>query len=113
MTDDPVTVVVTFKIRPGEEERFKTALLAHLPACVAEPTCRRMWFYEDPDDPTRFMLYEDWDDRDEFLEVQLKRPYRRPYMEATEHLWESPRVTTLWRRVSTEWEPLDDHGDPR
>ena len=104
MAPEPITVVVTFTIRDGERERFLATLLAHLPSCVAEQTCRRMWVHEDPDDPNRFMLFEEWDDRTEFLEVQLARPYREPYMAATEHLWAAPRATTLWRRVPTAWD---------
>jgi quinol monooxygenase YgiN len=104
MAAEPVTVVVTFKIRAGQEQRFEAALLEHLPRCVAEPTCRRMWVHQDPEDVTRFMLFEEWDDRSEFLDVQLQRPYRAPYMAATEHLWAEPRQTTLWRRLRTTWE---------
>jgi quinol monooxygenase YgiN len=112
MAAEPITVVVTFQIKEGERERFRRALLDHLPNCVGELTCRRLWVYEDPADPARFMLYEDWDDMTEFLEVQLQRPYREPYMAATEHLWARPRETSIWRRLSTEWEPLGAAGDP-
>ncbi len=105
---DPITVVVTFTIKAGERERFLEALLAHLPNCVAEETCERMWVYDDPEDPARFMLFEEWADRREFLEVQLERPYRKPYMAATEHLWAKPRETAIWRRLPTAWDPRSE-----
>ena len=108
---DPITVVVTFTIKVGERDRFKAALLAHLPNCVAEQTCERMWVYDDPEDPARFMLFEEWADRTEFLEVQLKRAYREPYMAATEQLWAAPRETTIWRRVPTAWDPPSERTD--
>ena len=47
-------------------EKFIEAIHEHVPNCVADPGLLRFWVYRDPGDPTRFMFYEDWEDRASF-----------------------------------------------
>lgn len=102
MTNNPVTVLVTFRIKKGSEKEFEGVLLPHLRRVAAETTCEEMTVYRDPEDPTRYMLYERWADRDEFLGVQMKRPYRIPYNEAVEPLEAEPRSVTFWEEIPLE-----------
>lgn len=111
MVADPITVIVNFKIRKGQEQRFEEAIREHLPNCVADPGLERFWVYRDPADPTRFLFYEDWADRASF-EASMKAGWRGPYMAATEHLWDEPRAYTVWERVSMAWDSLGPNGRP-
>jgi quinol monooxygenase YgiN len=99
----PLVVLCTFEIKPGEEERFKQALVElGVDACVEhEPGCTLLWAHQDPTAPTRFMLYEHWRDKAAF-EASFDRPWREVYSVATEHLWATPRVTTLWEQIGSE-----------
>jgi quinol monooxygenase YgiN len=108
---NPVTVVVTFQIKEGRAEEFEHALRAHLPHSAGEETCERFWVYRDQSDPHKFLFFEEWADYDEFVTVQLHRPYRAAYMAATEHLWATPRVTNFFRRAPMPWD-ADPSGAP-
>jgi quinol monooxygenase YgiN len=108
----PVTVVVTFQIKEGCAEEFEHALREHLPLSAREESCEHFWVYRDQSDPHEFLFFEEWADYDEFVTVQLRRPYRAAYMAATEHLWASPRVTTFYHRIPMSWDP-DPLDTPR
>jgi autoinducer 2-degrading protein len=107
----PITVVVTFKIKDGQQQRFEEAIREHLPNCVAEPGLLRFWVYRHPDEPTRYLFYEDWSDRAAF-QASMEAEWRGPYMAATEHLWAEPRRWDEWERVSMDWDPIGADGEP-
>jgi quinol monooxygenase YgiN len=110
---EPLVVHCTFRIEAGEEERFK-ALLVELgvEACVEnEPGCTLLWVHQDPEDPGRFMLYEQWRDRASF-EASFESPWRAIYSSATEHLWAEPRVTTVWELVGQAGAPVPSPARP-
>ena len=48
---------------------------------IREPTCRLLKAARSLDDPSHHILYEEWDDYDEFVNVQLNREYRRDFAE--------------------------------
>lgn len=98
MSEIPLTVLVTFRIKVGRDDHFLAILLPHLRRVANEATCMSMLVHRDVDDPTRFMLFEQWRDRDEFL-VQMHRPYRVPYNDALTDLEAEPRGVTLWTEV--------------
>lgn len=111
MSATPVTVVATFKIKRGSEEEFAAAIHEWVPYCVAEPGMLRFWVYRDPADPTRFLFYEDWDDRASF-DASMAADWREPYAAATQHLWDEARQVEVWERVDVAWDPLDADGHP-
>jgi quinol monooxygenase YgiN len=53
--------------------------------------------HQDPEDPTRFMLYETWADRDDVENVQLRRAYRQPYLARLPELLRDERRIQLWK----------------
>ncbi|MFL5335843.1 MAG: putative quinol monooxygenase [Geminicoccaceae bacterium] len=71
-----LVAVVTLLLKPGHEEEFLRLLGPVLDAMRHEPTFVNAALHQDPEDPTRFMLYETWADRADLVEVQMKRPYR-------------------------------------
>lgn len=107
----PVTVVATFKIKAGREEEFEAAVHEHVPNCVADPGLLRFWVYRDPDDPTRFLFYEDWESRAHF-DASMAAEWRGPYMAATQHLWDDERRVEVWERIAVAWDPFGPDGQP-
>lgn len=99
LSEIPLTVLVTFRIKAGRDDHFLAILLPHLRRVADEANCMSMFVHRDVDDPTRFMLFEQWRDRDEFLDVQMHRAYRVPYNEALTDLEAEPRKVTLWAEV--------------
>ena len=72
-------VIVSLHLKPGKEAEFLSLLMPVIDAVRLESTFINNFLHQDPEDPTRFMVYENWADRDEFLDVQFKRDYRKPY----------------------------------
>ena len=56
----------------------------------------RASLHVDPQDENRFQLHETWTDRQDVLEVQLKRPYRDAWHAALDELLERPREIQIW-----------------
>lgn len=96
-TEDPVAAVVVLRVKPGREEAFLALLGPVLDAMRHEPSFIDAALNRDPEDPSRFMLHETWADRDELVEVQMKRPYRDAYWAGLDDLLAAPREVQVWR----------------
>ena len=92
-----LVVVVTLHVKPGHEEEFLRLLGPVLDAMRHEPTFINAALHQDPEDPTRFMLYETWADRTNLVEVQMKRAYRSAYEARLAAILREPRRAELWR----------------
>jgi quinol monooxygenase YgiN len=92
-----LVVVVTLHVKPGHEEEFLGLLTPVLDAMRHEATFVSAVLHQDPEDPTRFMLYETWADRDDLVEIQMKRPYRRSYEARLPEILREPRRAEVWR----------------
>jgi quinol monooxygenase YgiN len=84
-------MLVFFYIKPGFEAEYENLVAPVLDAMRHEPTFIDTVLHRDPEDPTRFMLYETWLDRHDFFQVQLKRGYRRTYEERVPQISQAPR----------------------
>jgi quinol monooxygenase YgiN len=99
---EPVTVLVTLRIRPGREAEFLALLAPVLDAMRTEPTFVTASLHRDPADPSRFLLHEVWADRTDLIEVQVKRPYRADYWARLPELLAAPREVQEWRPMRTD-----------
>jgi quinol monooxygenase YgiN len=97
MGSGQLVVVVSLHLKPGAEEEFLRLLMPVLDAMRHEVSFINAVLHRDPDDPTRFMLYETWADRDDLVEVQMKRAYRQAYEARLAELLREPRQVQLWR----------------
>ncbi|WP_440408615.1 putative quinol monooxygenase [Neorhizobium petrolearium] len=97
-----VTYVIRFDIRPDQRERFMMLLTGVLDAMRHEPMFHQAVLHADPDDENRMMLYETWEDHEDVLEVQLKRPYRNAWHAALPELLAGPREVSIWRPVRSD-----------
>lgn len=110
---EAIVVTAEFHLKPGQvDEWLKVMLENYGPACVEERGMLRYWLHHDDDDPAHILLYEQWADRVDF-DASLNAAWRKDYHADTEHLWDKPRVMTIFRRIPTPWEPLDSDGMPR
>jgi quinol monooxygenase YgiN len=96
---NPLTVIVTLQVRPGLEEEFLSLLTPVLDAMRDEPSFIDAALHRDPEDPSRFMLYETWADREDLVKVQMARPYRQTYEAALPRLLAAPRQAQVWNRL--------------
>lgn len=100
-----VTYLIEFAIRPSERERFLDLLNGVLDAMRHEPMFHQAVLHADPADENRMMLYETWEDHDDVLEVQVKRPYREAWHAALPELIEGERKISVWRPVRSDRSP--------
>ena len=63
----PLTILVINWVKPGCEDEYQRLLSPVLDAMRFESTFINTVVHQDIDDPTRFMLYETWSDRNDFL----------------------------------------------
>ncbi|RDI58609.1 putative quinol monooxygenase [Microvirga subterranea] len=91
-----VTFIVTVALKPGCEEEFFGLLTPVLDAMRHEPTFINAVLHQDPEDPSRFMLYETWADLDDVVQVQMHRTYRKPFWDRLPDLLREPRRIETW-----------------
>ncbi|HEY8370497.1 MAG TPA: putative quinol monooxygenase [Thermodesulfobacteriota bacterium] len=91
-----VVAVVSIHVKPGYEEEFLRLVTPVLDAMRHEATFVNAVLHRDPDDPTRFMLYETWADLDELSRVQVHREYRKAYWARLPRLLREPRQVQIW-----------------
>jgi quinol monooxygenase YgiN len=92
----PVAFTVTLHLKPGCEEEFLDLLTPVLDAMRHEPTFINAVLHQDPEDSTRFMLYETWADPDDVVQVQMHRDYRKAYWGRLPELLRDPRQIETW-----------------
>ena len=100
---DPVTFVVTIGLKPGCEEAFLDLLTPVLDAMRHETSFIDAVLHQDPEDPTRFMIYETWSDLDDVVEVQMHRDYRKAYWEHLPDLLREPRQVQTWKPMRRDF----------
>jgi quinol monooxygenase YgiN len=100
--DSEVSVLVFLDVKPELEDEFLGLLMPVLDAMRHEPTFVSAALHRSPDDPSRFMLYEIWADRDDLINVQMKRQYRSTYEARLPDLLCEPRRVEVWERVRAD-----------
>lgn len=96
---DSVVFIVTLTLKPGCEEEFLDLLMPVLDAMRHETTFINAVLHQDPEDPTRFMLYETWANFDDVANVQIHRDYRQPYWDRLPELLREPRQVQMWKPI--------------
>ena len=66
-------LVVSLHVKAGHEGEYLRLLAPVLDAMRYEATFVNAALHQDPEDPTRFMLYETGTERDDLVQVQMKR----------------------------------------
>ncbi len=54
----PFALLVTFKVKAGNEKKFEEAFAPALTATRKEPGCIAYYLNRDPDEPTTYIMYE-------------------------------------------------------
>jgi len=98
----PVTYLIRFTVRPEKRERFLFLLNGVLDAMRSEPMFHESMLHRDPDDENRLVLYETWEDHNDVLTVQIKRPYREAYHQELNELLAQPRDVSVWQHLRSD-----------
>jgi quinol monooxygenase YgiN len=92
-----VVLQVELRIRPENVERFMAGVLENARAARTEPGCRQFEVLVDPQDRTRVMLFEVYDDEKAF-EAHQQTPHFRKYLAESVPLLAS-RERQFWKRA--------------
>jgi quinol monooxygenase YgiN len=101
----PVTALLILRVKPGRGAKFLALLTPVLDAMRRETTFLNAILHQDPQDPSRFLLYETWTDRRDLVEVQMRRAYRDAYWAALPELLAEPRQVSVWTPLRTDLPP--------
>jgi len=92
-------LLVELRVKPGNVEAFTEKVLANAAAArSSEPGCRHFDVIVDPQDPTRMMLYEIYDDEQAFQAHQQTPHFKRYLAEAVPLL--EHRQRHVWKRLT-------------
>ena len=99
MAEGKVTVVATCKAKAGMEETVREAILALVGPTRAEPGCINYDLHQSGDDPSLFMLYENWISKKD-LDEHLAMPYLKDFLGKADDILAKPVDIALWQMVS-------------
>lgn len=91
-------LIVQVRVKPDCVEAFKTATLDNARHSQAEPGIERFDVLQQPDDPTRFVLYEVYKTADAPAAHKATAHYQR-WRELAEPLLAEPRTRTVYHEV--------------
>ena len=91
----PLFMNVTLTIKPERLEESLAALREVLPAARAEPNCIYLHVGQSMTDPAVFVLSEAWQDRVEYRDTILPKPYFQAYLQISESTYAQPRRVVL------------------
>jgi autoinducer 2-degrading protein len=109
----PVTYLIKFQVVPARRSQFLELLQGLLNAMRSEPMFYEAILHCDPAGECRFMLYETWENHEDVLNVQLKRPYRQPWHEALPRLLQRERDSTIWEPIRAYRNELSVQPSPK
>lgn len=93
-----VIVAITYQALPGQVEAAVAALTDLIRIVVAEePDCASIRLYQDPGEPARIFLYEEWTSREAYLGPHLETPHLLAFKERAGALFVGPPERGFWR----------------
>jgi quinol monooxygenase YgiN len=99
MAEGKVTVVATIKAKTGMEETVKDAIQALVAPTRSESGCINYDLHQSGDDPSLFMLYENWVSKQD-LDEHLAMPYLQDFLGKADGILKEPVDIALWQMVS-------------
>lgn len=99
METKKVTVIARCKAKPGKEAEVRKEILALVAPTRAEAGCLNYDLHVSTDDPSLFLLYENWKSKAD-LDRHLATPYLERFKALAPGLLAEPIEITLFEMVS-------------
>jgi quinol monooxygenase YgiN len=97
------TVAITYQAQPDQVENAVRALSNLIEIVVdTEPDCFSIQLYQDPADPARIFLFEEWTSREAYLGPHLQTPHLLAFKASSGPLFVGPPERSFWR-LQTEF----------
>jgi quinol monooxygenase YgiN len=99
MPKEKVTVVASFRAKPGMEETVRAAITAVIAPTRAEPGCINYDLHQSSEDASCFMLYENWVSKKD-LDEHLAMPYLKDLIAKADGMLAEPIGIALYTMIS-------------
>jgi quinol monooxygenase YgiN len=96
MNSDPITVFVQYQSQPGMEDVTKKRLASLIASVVSEAACISINLHQSISEPTRFMLYETWTDKEIYLGEHMQTPHMQSFIQQAGEFLAAPPEISLW-----------------
>ena len=100
MNNNQITVLIHYQAKLGMEDVAKQELTSLIASVVSEKACIGINLHQDPNDSTRFMLYENWADRDFYLGEHMQTPYIQNFIQRAGDFLVAPPEISFWKQFS-------------
>lgn len=97
---EAVTVVITCLIKAEKLDDAKAELEAvGRKVMEREPGCHGIRICDDPDDPRRLLIIEEWDSKEIFMGPHMQTPHMQDFMKTAESFLDGAAEFTFWREI--------------
>jgi quinol monooxygenase YgiN len=99
--NEPVTVLITCTLKAEQLEAARRELAAVIEIVLArEPACRGIRVHEDPRNPRRLMIIENWESEEIFTGPHMQTPHMQTFLKKAEGFLDGPADFGFWREIS-------------
>jgi quinol monooxygenase YgiN len=101
MQPSRVAVLIEYRSQPDHVARAVSELEALVAKVVAsEPDCFGIRLLQDPADPARVLLVEEWSSREAYLGPHFQTPHLKAFIETAPALFSGPPDIRFWAEHS-------------
>src|SRR4051812_10164996 len=93
-----LSLVVLFEFQPGHESEIKVALTTLAAATRAEAGCKGFQIHQSKDNPSQFMMYENWQDQ-AALEQHDQTAHLKAFQAVAKPLFAKSPQVTFWTPI--------------
>lgn len=100
MDTQPVTVVINCAIKLDQLGTAKRELDAVIKIVMAEePACRGIRVHEDPKNPQRLLIIENWESEEIFTGPHMQTPHMQSFLKKAEGFLDGVAEFSFWREI--------------
>ena len=97
MSNNSIAVIIRYQSQPGMEDVTKKELASLIATVVAEEeACLSIDLHQDMSDPSRFLLYEIWTDRESYLGDHMQTPHIQSFIQRAGEFIAGPPEKSFW-----------------
>jgi len=98
MPNDVVVVVIACQAQPGKADMVRKEFAALIRAVLSnEPACLGIWFHQNLEDETRFLMYERWTDRTAYVGPHMQTPHMQAFVQKAPGMFAATPTVAFWR----------------
>jgi quinol monooxygenase YgiN len=101
MSDTGVVVVIAYQAQPGQGAMTRFELQCLIDDVVrSEADCLGITLLQDPEEDTRFLLYERWTSREVYLGPHMETPHLKAFIQKAPAFLAGQPAITFWTVAS-------------